>query len=100
MLRDFRRRHDGVARFAEPALGLRRLCANTVLTVSTIGEHLTDDPVVFWLQVSRRLPGPVAQSAARRSLRAPWPAVRAVAAHVLGQDARAAMLFDRAAAGR
>ena len=56
MLRDVGRRHDGVASSAERAQALGRLCANTALTVSTVGEHLTDDPVVFWLQVARRLP--------------------------------------------
>ena len=74
----------------------RELAVNAWLTARTIGQHVTDDPVVFWLQVSRRLPRRWVTPAARILSRVPGPrclAARATALHVLGDDdaARAAL---------
>ena len=82
----------------------RELGVNAWLTARTIGQHVTDDPVVFWLQVSRRLPRrwvtPVARVLARLPGRRCLPA-RATAFHVLGDDdaARAALSVALASAG-
>lgn len=82
----------------------RELAVNAWLTARTIGQHVTDDPVVFWLQVSRRLPRRWVTPAARVLARIPGrrcvPA-RATAFHVLGDDdaARAALSVALASAG-
>ena len=82
----------------------RELAVNAWLTARTIGQHVTDDPVVFWLQVSRRLPRRWVTPAARILSRVPGPrclAARATALHVLGDDdaARAALSRALASAG-
>ena len=42
---------------------------NAAVTATTLREHLTDDPVVFWLQVARRLPDHPVRLASRLLLR-------------------------------
>ncbi|EYT54171.1 glycosyltransferase family 4 protein [Kocuria sp. UCD-OTCP] len=78
---------------------VRQLGVNGILTAATVREHLADDPVVFWLQVARRLPAVLVHPTARVLLGAPWPAVGATAAHVLGRDHHAERFFERASAG-
>ncbi|WP_270240575.1 glycosyltransferase family 4 protein [Kocuria marina] len=79
----------------------RELAVNAWLTARTIGQHVTDDPVVFWLQVSRRLPRrwvtPAARVLARLPGRRCLPA-RATAFHVLGDDDAARAALSRALA--
>ncbi|VEI50395.1 glycosyltransferase family 4 protein [Kocuria rosea] len=77
----------------------RQLGVNAALTAATVREHLVDDPVVFWLQVARRLPVHLVQPTARVLLGTPWPTVAATAAHVLGRDDHAERFLERAAAG-
>ena len=79
----------------------RELAVNAWLTARTIGQHVTDDPVVFWLQVSRRLPRRWVTPAARVLSRIPSRrclAARATALHVLGDDDAARAALSRALA--
>lgn len=74
------------------------LAANAWLTTGTVARHVTDDPVVFWLQVSRRLPRHVVAPVARAVTRAPGStgtAARATAQHVLGHDDAARALLEQ-----
>ena len=47
-----------------PASSRRPLLRSLALTAQTVREHVTDDPVLLALQVSRRLPPAVAGGAA------------------------------------
>ncbi|GGG64004.1 glycosyltransferase WbuB [Kocuria dechangensis] len=79
----------------------RQLGANLAVTASTVAEHLGDDPVVFWSQVSRRLPSRAVRPAARALTggEATWPAAGAAAAHVLGRRSEAEDALARGEAG-
>lgn len=71
----------------------RELTTNAWVTVSTIAHHVTDDPVVFCLQVSRRLPSRVVRPVASGLSRLPadrFPAARGTGLHTLGNDDAAA----------
>jgi hypothetical protein len=60
--------------------GRRRLVRNARLAGSTALRGLREDPLLFLLQVSRRLPGRVVRGAAARLTRSRWPRLRALAA--------------------
>lgn len=79
---------------------IRQLGVNGALTAATVREHMVDDPVVFWLQVARRLPSHLVHPTSRVLLCTPWPTVAATAAHVLGRHHRAAKVLERAMAGK
>lgn len=72
--------------------------AHLRLVLSTVWEHTGTDPVVFALQVSRRLPTRVAQRIARPLSRTTaWtPAIGAVGLHVTGREQQLEDLFDAA----
>ncbi|MBK4120369.1 glycosyltransferase [Kocuria rhizophila] len=80
----------------------REIAVNLWLTAATVVHHVGEDPVVFCLQLSRRLPRRWVVPAARLVSRLPGgravPA-RATALHVLGRDdAARALLHDAPAA--
>ena len=82
-----------------PTSRLGEITTNLQLTARTVAQHVTDDPVVFWLQVSRRLPrrwvAPLARLAYHtRGVR--LLPVRATALHILGRDDDARALLRRA----
>lgn len=58
---------DQVLTRARPVLGARprQWAANLSLTLTTVAEHLRDDPAVLALQVSRRLPAGLRRAAAQ-----------------------------------
>lgn len=68
------------------------MIGNLRLATSTVLTHLTDDPVLLSIQVSRRLPSGVVRrtaSAVERVAAVRWlrlPVVRALSAHLLGKD--------------
>ncbi|WP_315279445.1 glycosyltransferase family 4 protein [Kocuria carniphila] len=71
----------------------RELATNAWITASTVAHHVTDDPVVFCLQVSRRLPSRVVRPLAAGLSRLPadtFPAARGTGLHILGNDDAAA----------
>lgn len=79
----------------------RELATNGWITASTVAHHVTDDPVVFCLQVSRRLPSRVVRPIAAGLSRLPadsLPAARGTGLHILGNDDAAAATL-RSAAG-
>lgn len=79
----------------------RELAVNAWLTATTAAHHISDDPVVFCLQVSRRLPRRWVAPAARLAAHAPGARslpVRATALHVLGHDDAARALLHAALA--
>lgn len=79
----------------------RELATNAWITASTVAHHVTDDPVVFCLQVSRRLPARVVRPIAAGLSRLPadsLPAARGTGLHILGKDDAAATTL-RSAAG-
>ena len=82
-----------------PTSRLGEITTNLQLTARTVAQHVTDDPVVFWLQVSRRLPrrwvAPLARLAYHTRGVRPLP-VRATALHILGRDDDARALLRRA----
>lgn len=70
----------------------REVARNGWVAATTVAQHITDDPVVFSLQLSRRLPHRLVRPAARRLARLPGrtaPAARATGLHILGDDAAA-----------
>jgi glycosyltransferase involved in cell wall biosynthesis len=78
----------------------RELTTNAWVTASTIAHHVTDDPVVFCLQVSRRLPSRVVRPVASGLSRLPagtFPAARGTGLHILGNDAAATAALRAAA---
>lgn len=82
-----------------PTSRLGEITTNLQLTARTVAQHVADDPVVFWLQVSRRLPrrwvAPLARLASHtRGVR--LLPVRATALHSLGRDDDARALLRRA----
>lgn len=80
---------------------VRELATNAWITASTVAHHITDDPVVFCLQVSRRLPSRVVRPVAQGLSRLPagrFPAARGTGLHILGND-DAATATLRSAAG-
>ncbi|MDO5617792.1 glycosyltransferase family 4 protein [Kocuria sp.] len=68
------------------------------LVLSTVVEHSGTDPVVFALQVSRRLPAGLMRCLGRPLIRSTGftPAIGAVACHIAGQDERLDDLLDAA----
>ncbi|MFI7483540.1 glycosyltransferase [Kocuria sp. M1R5S2] len=92
-------RHDDDHRGPDEEHRARRLYANAVVTAATVGEHLADDPVVFWTQVARRLPDRAVRPVARALLGTPWPAPGATAAHVLGRSGDAGRRLELAERG-
>lgn len=68
------------------------------LLLNTAAEHFATDPVVFALQVSRRLPAAVTQQIAQPLSRcAPWaPAIGALGLHMSGADNSLDDIFDKA----
>ena len=79
----------------------RELSTNAWITASTVAHHVTDDPVVFCLQVSRRLPSRVVRPVASALSRLPgarFPAARGTGLHILGNDDAAAATLRTAAA--
>lgn len=78
----------------------RQLAVNAWITVSTVAHHVTDDPVVFCLQVSRRLPSRVVRPVASGLSRLPaarFPAALGTGLHILGNDDAAAATLRAAA---
>ncbi|MEU5466874.1 glycosyltransferase family 4 protein [Kocuria salsicia] len=75
------------------------LAANAWLTTGTVARHVTDDPVVFWLQVSRRLPRRWVTPAARCLRHAPGSTPRATALHLLGHDDAARTVLAEESSG-
>lgn len=79
---------------------VRELATNAWITASTVAHHITDDPVVFCLQVSRRLPSRVVRPVAQGLSRLPasrFPAARGTGLHILGNDDAAAVTLRSAA---
>lgn len=82
-----------------------RLIGNVRLAASTAVAHLSDDPVLLAMQVSRRLPDGLVRRVAGATGRisaAPWihlPVVEALCAHLLGRSATVGSILHRAAAG-
>lgn len=77
-----------------------QLATNAWITLSTVAHHVTDDPVVFCLQVSRRLPSRVVRPVAVGLTRLPgtgFPAARGTGLHILGNDDAAAATLRSAA---
>ncbi|MGP9503316.1 glycosyltransferase family 4 protein [Specibacter sp. AOP5-B1-6] len=76
-----------------------RLLKNVVLAASTAARHISDDPVVLVLQLSRRLPARFVQPAAKAVCRA-MPASAApaalIASYVAGDTAGLERRFDKA----
>lgn len=78
----------------------RELATNAWITASTVAHHVTDDPVVFCLQVSRRLPSRLVRPVASGLSRLPgncFPAARGTGLHILGDDDAAAATLRAAA---
>ncbi|MFK0071719.1 glycosyltransferase [Arthrobacter woluwensis] len=79
---------------------MNQLFRNLRLTLGTVREHLTDDPALLALQVSRRLSAarvrPAAGLAAAASDRAGLPVPSALAALVLGREHRVRAVLGEA----
>ena len=79
---------------------MNRLLRNLGLTLTTVREHLTDDPALLALQASRRLPGslvrPTAALAAAVTDRAGLPVGAALSALVLGREVRVQTVLKEA----
>lgn len=69
----------------------RPLLRNLALTAQTVGEHVTDDPVLLALQVSRRLPRAVSERAAGLLTRARGAGVVRALGHEMRGDREAAL---------
>ena len=80
----------------------RELLRNGRVAATTVAQHITDDPVVFSLQLSRRLPDRLVRPMARALARLPgraFPAARATGLHILGEDAAARRVLRPALTG-
>ena len=76
------------------------LTTNAWVTASTVAHHVSDDPIVFCLQVSRRLPSRVVRPVAAGLSRLPaatFPAARGTGLHIVGNDDAAAATLRAAA---
>lgn len=86
-------------------MSLTRLVGNIRLAASTALTHLSDDPVLLALQVSRRLPSGLVRRTAGAAgwvSALPWvrlPVVEALSAHLLGRTSGVESILGRASAG-
>lgn len=60
------------------------LFRNARLAAATVGQHLTDDPALLTLQISRRLPARLMRPAAQALRFLPGPVAQALGAHLIG----------------